>query len=157
MAEPPVVVTLPTEPPTPLQRVLWRQIIGDMAPALPPQRVHGIETAAYVGCRGNYGNYMQVMQTLDLGHLMQPGSPSDVVALARTQDTLFRPVTTAADTQAQPWDDPSIPFDQAAPRRLRCRGCGSRDVNVCFRQTRSADEGSTCFATCANCGTEWCI
>ena len=156
-AESDVVVVLPTEPPTPMQRVLWRQILGARAPGLGVERVHGIETAAYVGCRGNYGNYMQVMQTLDGGHLSQEGTPTEVVARARTQDTLFRAVTTAADTRAQPWDNPTIPFDQAAPRRLRCRPCGSRDIDVSFRQSRGGDEGMTCYATCGNCSAEWCI
>ena len=35
---------------------------------------------------------------------------------------------------------------------LKCRKCGSRDINVETAQTRSADEGMTTFQTCMNCG-----
>ena len=35
---------------------------------------------------------------------------------------------------------------------LKCRKCGSRDINVETVQTRSADEGMTTFQTCTNCG-----
>lgn len=38
---------------------------------------------------------------------------------------------------------------------MQCRKCGSHDLNVEMRQTRSADEGMTAFVTCAGCGHKW--
>jgi DNA-directed RNA polymerase subunit M/transcription elongation factor TFIIS len=38
---------------------------------------------------------------------------------------------------------------------MQCRKCGSHDLNVEMRQTRSADEGMTAFITCAGCGHRW--
>lgn len=38
---------------------------------------------------------------------------------------------------------------------MRCRQCGSHDLHVEMRQTRSADEGMTAFITCAKCGHKW--
>lgn len=36
-----------------------------------------------------------------------------------------------------------------------CKKCGSDNVNVVQKQIRSADEGSTNFYTCINCGSKW--
>ena len=38
---------------------------------------------------------------------------------------------------------------------MRCRKCGSHNLNVEMRQTRSADEGMTAFITCTKCGHKW--
>ncbi len=38
---------------------------------------------------------------------------------------------------------------------VRCNKCGSRDVSILLRQTRSADEGMSSFATCQGCGSRW--
>lgn len=38
---------------------------------------------------------------------------------------------------------------------VRCRKCGSRDLDVVMRQTRAADEGMTAFVTCRACGHGW--
>ena len=38
---------------------------------------------------------------------------------------------------------------------IRCRRCGSNDVAFEFLQTRSADEGTTTYCTCASCKTRW--
>lgn len=36
-----------------------------------------------------------------------------------------------------------------------CRKCGSSEVAIVLRQTRSADEGMTGFGTCRKCGSRW--
>ena len=36
-----------------------------------------------------------------------------------------------------------------------CRKCGSSEVAVVLRQTRSADEGMSGFASCRRCGKRW--
>jgi DNA-directed RNA polymerase subunit M/transcription elongation factor TFIIS len=38
---------------------------------------------------------------------------------------------------------------------VKCNKCGSIDVSILLRQTRSADEGMSSFATCQNCGSRW--
>jgi len=38
---------------------------------------------------------------------------------------------------------------------LECRKCNSKRTFSFQRQTRSADEGSTTFAQCADCGNKW--
>lgn len=38
---------------------------------------------------------------------------------------------------------------------LKCRRCGSLDVDMDAKQTRSADEPMTVFARCNGCGTRW--
>ena len=38
---------------------------------------------------------------------------------------------------------------------LQCNHCGSKRTYSFERQTRSADEGSTTFATCAECLKSW--
>lgn len=38
---------------------------------------------------------------------------------------------------------------------VKCNKCGSADVSILLRQTRSADEGMSSFATCQNCGSRW--
>ena len=40
---------------------------------------------------------------------------------------------------------------------LRCHRCKSVDVSWDIKQTRSADEASTAFCTCASCGHRWTI
>ena len=46
--------------------------------------------------------------------------------------------------------------DEGAPDAgLRCQRCGSSDISVNLMQTRSADEGSTIYCTCAVCGKRW--
>jgi DNA-directed RNA polymerase subunit M/transcription elongation factor TFIIS len=41
------------------------------------------------------------------------------------------------------------------PALNQCRKCGSSDVEWHQRQTRSADEGSTTFCHCRQCGRRW--
>jgi DNA-directed RNA polymerase subunit M/transcription elongation factor TFIIS len=36
-----------------------------------------------------------------------------------------------------------------------CRKCGSSEVAIVLRQTRSADEGMSGFASCRRCGKRW--
>jgi len=38
---------------------------------------------------------------------------------------------------------------------IHCRKCGSEDIYCESRQTRSADEATTKFYTCLNCGNKW--
>ena len=38
---------------------------------------------------------------------------------------------------------------------LRCKRCGSIDVNWDQKQTRGADEAMTVFCVCAQCGNRW--
>ena len=38
---------------------------------------------------------------------------------------------------------------------VRCRRCGSGDVNVDEKQTRSADESATVFCVCVQCKNRW--
>ena len=38
---------------------------------------------------------------------------------------------------------------------MKCRSCGSENVNVELKQTRSADEPMTQFYTCRECETTW--
>lgn len=38
---------------------------------------------------------------------------------------------------------------------VKCNKCGSKDVSILLRQTRSADEGMSSFATCQGCGSRW--
>ena len=38
---------------------------------------------------------------------------------------------------------------------IRCRKCGSDDINCESRQMRSADEATTKIYTCLNCGNKW--
>lgn len=38
---------------------------------------------------------------------------------------------------------------------VKCKKCDSFQVQKTFLQTRSADEGMTCFFTCVSCGNKW--
>lgn len=38
---------------------------------------------------------------------------------------------------------------------VKCNKCGSTNVSILLRQTRSADEGMSSFATCQECGSRW--
>ena len=38
---------------------------------------------------------------------------------------------------------------------IKCKVCGSDNVNLFTKQTRSADEASSRFYTCLNCGNKW--
>ena len=38
---------------------------------------------------------------------------------------------------------------------VKCKVCGSDNVNLFTKQTRSADEASSRFYTCLNCGNKW--
>ena len=38
---------------------------------------------------------------------------------------------------------------------LQCRRCGSKDVSVEQKQTRSADEAMTLFICCLACNARW--
>lgn len=38
---------------------------------------------------------------------------------------------------------------------LKCRNCGSADINWTQKQTRGADESMTIFCSCASCGNRW--
>jgi DNA-directed RNA polymerase subunit M/transcription elongation factor TFIIS len=38
---------------------------------------------------------------------------------------------------------------------MRCRKCGSHDLVMVLRQTRSGDEGMTAFVTCKVCNHTW--
>lgn len=38
---------------------------------------------------------------------------------------------------------------------VKCKVCNSDNVNVIQKQIRSADEGSTNFYTCIDCGNKW--
>lgn len=38
---------------------------------------------------------------------------------------------------------------------LKCKRCGSDQINVVSRQTRSSDEATSKFYTCLNCGNKW--
>ena len=44
---------------------------------------------------------------------------------------------------------------RSAEGLLHCSRCGSDDVHVELKQTRSADEGMTVFAKCNKCGKSW--
>ena len=37
----------------------------------------------------------------------------------------------------------------------KCKKCNSKNVHVMSKQTRSADEGTTLFFTCLDCGYVW--
>lgn len=57
--------------------------------------------------------------------------------------------TTAPDT------DPMVESDHTQGCVAVCRCCGSRDVRIVQKQTRSADEAMTVFAACRACGARW--
>jgi DNA-directed RNA polymerase subunit M/transcription elongation factor TFIIS len=38
---------------------------------------------------------------------------------------------------------------------LKCRSCGSSDINWTQKQTRGADESMTIFCSCGKCGNRW--
>lgn len=38
---------------------------------------------------------------------------------------------------------------------LKCRNCGSSDINWTQKQTRGADESMTVFCSCSTCGNRW--
>lgn len=38
---------------------------------------------------------------------------------------------------------------------LKCRNCGSSDINWTQKQTRGADESMTIFCSCGTCGNRW--
>ena len=38
---------------------------------------------------------------------------------------------------------------------ITCAKCKSTEISYSFFQSRSADEGSTCFCTCTSCGKRW--
>lgn len=38
---------------------------------------------------------------------------------------------------------------------IKCERCGSDNVNVFHKQMRSADEATSKFYTCLNCGNKW--
>jgi DNA-directed RNA polymerase subunit M/transcription elongation factor TFIIS len=40
---------------------------------------------------------------------------------------------------------------------IQCGACKSNSVSVVLKQTRSADEGMTAFASCGNCGARWIL
>lgn len=40
---------------------------------------------------------------------------------------------------------------------IHCKNCHSDNVHVYTKQTRSADEASTKFYTCLNCGNKWSV
>ena len=44
---------------------------------------------------------------------------------------------------------------QSSESILKCRNCGSSDINWSQKQTRGADEGSTIFCTCQKCSKRW--
>lgn len=52
------------------------------------------------------------------------------------------------------WNPESIPKHQNNGL-LKCGRCGSNNVSYFERQTRSADEPMTVFATCDKCGNKW--
>ena len=44
---------------------------------------------------------------------------------------------------------------EAMTDQFKCGRCKSRECTYYEMQTRSADEGMTCFITCINCGNRW--
>lgn len=166
----PVRLVLPAEPPTPMQRLLWRQVLQDRAPGAERARVEWVETFSFISSKGNYANYAAIVTSLTRELLEGDLEPKEVVVAARRADTLLGPrhhqgaadATTTAEPQ--PWDDPTIPWEvdtssstTTRRRRLRCRACGSHDIDVSFRQSASGDEGMTCIALCNGCSAEWRI
>lgn len=63
--------------------------------------------------------------------------------------TCAPPPTRAAAPRYVP---PTIDVRSNREFLMRCRACGSTDINVQQRQTRSADESMTVFCTCCDCG-----
>lgn len=49
----------------------------------------------------------------------------------------------------------SVKTSAAHTHSVVCSKCGSSDVAVMLRQTRSADEGMSSFANCRKCGARW--
>ncbi len=45
--------------------------------------------------------------------------------------------------------------EDAPDAGVRCQRCGSSEITVGLLQTRSADEGTTIYCTCAGCGKRW--
>jgi DNA-directed RNA polymerase subunit M/transcription elongation factor TFIIS len=41
------------------------------------------------------------------------------------------------------------------PPNIKCSKCGNKTGFMTIKQTRSGDEGSTTFYTCAKCGNQW--
>ena len=44
---------------------------------------------------------------------------------------------------------------QAIKGVYKCVKCGNDNINVEYKQMRSADEGTTAFFKCVKCGNEW--
>ena len=47
--------------------------------------------------------------------------------------------------------------DRTFQAMVRCRRCGSQEVSLEEKQTRSADEGATVFCVCATCKNRWVL
>ena len=72
-------------------------------------------------------------------------------------DTLFRAYVAQYGLPSNNLSHVVIPTLPTLPvyAGVRCRRCQSVNLDVCVKQTRSADEGSTVFYTCLSCQCRW--
>lgn len=56
---------------------------------------------------------------------------------------------------AAKYDAIGKPVSSSSAGILRCRRCGSTEINWEQKQTRSADEASTVFCSCSKCKMRW--
>lgn len=87
-------------------------------------------------------------------------SVKDTLELIKKPDreVLFNRVEFASIAQQQEERDEYL----CSPPKLeeglfKCSACGSKKTYSYGKQTRSADEATTVFVTCGNCGKKWII
>jgi len=135
------------------------------APAPPPQTVD-LLIDSHILYEGKFKQLLHNLQ-LNASVLVEKYSPDLLVWLDDAnlaEGTPFASLREESSKRAKRLDEILTISQEAEPKPtivlpmtsfLKCRRCGSTEVQFDQKQTRSADEGMTSFCTCKNCGSTW--
>lgn len=113
----------------------------------------------------DYEKRQQVLFNLELNgsYLMKTYTPTELVSLNDDMMAQNSPLEQRKKAEQQRFDDYQTLLqtdflDETKTKHLsviRCGRCGKGGVTFTTKQISSADEGSTTFCACTNCGNRW--